>query len=132
MVYVVSYSLLWNVGNFVLSEPLAPLRSVAKLLTKVPLSFVFVYVKVLAEGVAVTVNVPLYPLSPIPVVFVELYTFLTTTWSLTLNLCGSSEVTVVVLPALEIPEIILGLRFVITVALLSTIWSTTVLDSCNV
>ena len=90
------------------------------------------YVKVLAEGVVVTVNVPLYPLSPIPVVFVELCTFLTTTWSLTLNLCGSSEVTVVVLPALEIPEIILGLRFVITVALLSTIWSTTVLDSCNV
>ena len=41
----------------------------------VPPSFVFEYVKVLADGVAVTVNVPLYPVFPRPVVFVELNTF---------------------------------------------------------
>ena len=41
----------------------------------VPPSFVFEYVKVLADGVAVTVNVPLYPVFPSPVVFVELNTF---------------------------------------------------------
>ena len=71
--YVVSYSLLLNTGNFVRSPP-AP-RRVAKLFVNVPPSFVFEYVKVLADGVAVTVNVPLYPVFPSPVVFVELNTF---------------------------------------------------------
>ena len=69
---------------------------------------------------------------PSPAVFLELTTFLTRTTSLTLNLCGKSEVTVTGPLTLEIPVIIFGLRFVIAFELLRTLSSLTVLDSCRV
>ena len=92
IVYVVSYSFLSNAGKSDLVSSLA--RKVPKLFVKVPPRFEFEYVKLFGDGVSVTVKVPLNPTLSSAPVFVELVTFLTRTTSLTLNLCGKSEVTV--------------------------------------
>ena len=76
-----------------------------------------------------TVNFPLNPELPTPVVFTELFTFLILTTSFTLNLWGSDDVTVTTLVELVIPAITFGFRLVITFVNVAS--TPTLLDSCK-
>ena len=89
----------------------------------------FPKVNVFDVGVPVTLNFPLNPELPTPVMFVELLTFLILTISLTLNLCGSADVTVTTSVELVISAITFGFRLLITFTKLSS--TSTLLDSCK-
>jgi len=73
-----------------------------------PLTSMIEYWNVLSSEIAVTVNVPLYPISFVPALFVVLVTLRMMTWSFTFKLCGSSATTVTVLVETEQVPINLG------------------------
>ena len=101
-------SFLWNLGRFVVLSEVSFVK--LPVLCTAPFVSVVVCWNSLSLLIADTLNVPLNAEFAIPVVLFELLTFKMFILSLTFKLCGSSVLTVTVLPEAEQVLINLGLR----------------------